>query len=144
MALSLVFLAYVAAFGAAVLGCAVGLRRALRVADADTRRGLAGVVAGSGGWALFELAFLVAPSRFLKYVAYDLSLVVGLSTVGAWLYFCSAYTGRSFHRNPTYRRAAVGTYVAIVAVKLTNHVHGLYFSTTAVDAPFPHLAVQHG
>ncbi|CQH55784.1 sensor box histidine kinase [Halobacterium hubeiense] len=144
MGLSLVFLAYVAAFGAAVVGCAVGLRRALRVADAGTRRGLAGVVAGSGGWALFELAFLVAPSAFLQYVAYDLSLVVGLSTVGAWLYFCSAYTGRSFHHNTTYRRAAVATYVSIVAVKLTNHVHGLYFTTRAVDSPFPHLAIQHG
>ncbi|MCD2204474.1 histidine kinase N-terminal 7TM domain-containing protein [Halobacterium sp. KA-6] len=144
MALSPVFLAYVLAFGAAVLGCAIGFRRALQVADADTRRGLAGVVAGSGGWALFELAFLVAPSRFLKYVAYDLSLVVGLSTVGAWLYFCSAYTGRSFHRNTTYRRAAVATYVGIVAVKLTNHVHGLYFTTTPVQSPFPHLAIQHG
>ncbi|WP_353633817.1 histidine kinase N-terminal 7TM domain-containing protein [Halobacterium sp. NMX12-1] len=144
MGLPLVFLAYVVAFGAAVLGCAVGVRRALGVADADTRRGLVGVVAGSGGWALFELAFLVAPSAFLKYVAYDLSLVVGLSTVGAWLYFCSAYTGRSFHREPRYRHAAVATYVSIVAVKLTNHVHGLYFTTTAVDAPFPHLAIQHG
>jgi len=139
-----VFAVYVAAFGAAVLGCAIALRRTLRVADADTRRGLAGVVAGSGGWALFELAFLAAPSRLLKYVAYDLSLVVGLSTVGAWLYFCSAYTGRSFHRDPTYRRAAVGAYAGIVAVKLTNHVHGLYFTTTAVQSPFPHLAVQHG
>ncbi|MCG1003047.1 MULTISPECIES: histidine kinase N-terminal 7TM domain-containing protein [Halobacterium] len=144
LANSLTFLAYVAVFGAAVVGCAVGLRRALGVADADTRRGLAGVVAGSGGWALFELAFLVAPSTFLKYVAYDFSLVVGLSTVGAWLYFCSAYTGRSFHRNTRYRRAAVATYAGIVAVKLTNHVHGLYFTTRAVDAPFPHLAVQHG
>jgi len=144
MELSLVFLAYVAVFGVAVLGCAVGIRRALGVADADTRRGLVGVVAGSGGWALFELVFLVAPSRLLKYVAYDLSLVVGLSTVGAWLYFCSAYTGRTFHREPAYRHAAVGTYVAIVAVKLTNHFHGLYFTMTAVDAPFPHLTVQHG
>ncbi|MCD2199436.1 histidine kinase [Halobacterium sp. KA-4] len=144
MALSPVFLAYVGAFGAAVVGCVVGFRRALQVADTDTRRGLAGVVAGSGGWALFELAFLVAPSPFLKYVAYDLSLVVGLSTVGAWLYFCSAYTGRAFHRNTTYRRAAVATYVGIVTVKLTNHVHGLYFTTIPVQSPFPHLAIQHG
>lgn len=29
-------------------------------------------------------------------------------------------------------------------MKLTNHVHGLYFTTTAVESPFPHLAIQHG
>lgn len=64
--------------------------------------------------------------------------------MGAWLYFCSVYTGRSFHCDATYRHAAVATYGCIVAVKLTNHVHGLYFTTTPVDAPFPHLAIQHG
>lgn len=144
MHVDLTFLVYVAVFLAAVLGCAGALVRASRVADAATRRGLLGVVAGSGGWALFELAFLVAPSRTLKYAAYEVSLVVGLSTVGAWLYFTSAYTGRSFHRNTTYRRVAVAVYVAIVSLKVTNPVHGLYFSIEYVSSPFAHYTIQHG
>jgi signal transduction histidine kinase len=138
------FLAYVAVFAAAVAGCVVALGRARRVVDADTRRGLVGVLVGSGGWALFELGFLVAPTRALKYLAYDLSLVVGLSTVGAWLYFCSAYTGRSFHRNTAYRRLAVGTYLGIVTVKLTNPLHGQYFTMESVATPFAHYAIHHG
>jgi len=47
-------------------------------------------------------------------------LVLGLAAVGAWLYFCSAYTGRTYHRNPTYRRLAIAVYIALVAVKVTN------------------------
>ncbi|MBX0323791.1 histidine kinase [Halomicroarcula sp. F13] len=137
------FLAYVAAYGLATLACVVALSRARAVADPDTRRGLVALVVASGGWAALELAFLVLPSTELKYGAYVLSLVVGLATVGAWLYFCSAYTGRSFHRNGTYRRLAVAVYLAIVTVKLTNPIHGWYFETAFVATPFPHLTIVH-
>ena len=141
---SLAFLGYVFAYATAVVACGVGLRRAVTVEEPETRRGLVGLLVGSGGWALFELAFLVAPTDGLAYAGYTASLVVGLATVGAWLYFASAYTGRSFHRNTTYRRLAVGVYLAVVGVKLTNPLHGLYFTTSFVTRPFPHLTVQHG
>jgi signal transduction histidine kinase len=138
------FYGYVLAYAAAVVGCGVGIHRAVDIEDPETRRGLVGLLAGSGGWALFELAFLVAPTDDLAYVGYMISLVVGLGTVGAWLYFASAYTGRSFHRNTTYRRIGVAVYLSIVGVKLTNPIHGLYFTTAFVTQPFPHLTVQHG
>ncbi|WP_135853649.1 histidine kinase N-terminal 7TM domain-containing protein [Halorussus salinus] len=137
------YLGYVLAYGFATLGCGVALLRARHVADADTRRGLVALLVSSGGWAGLELAFLLAPSRPAQYVAYLLSLVVGLTTVGAWLYFCSAYTGRSFHRSVGYRRAAAGVYLFIVAVKVTNPLHGLYFTTAVVTTPFPHLSIHH-
>jgi len=137
------FVGYVAAYATAALGCGVAIRRARRVEDPDTRRGLVALLVGSGGWALWELAFLVAPTPEARYAAYLASLVVGLTTVGGWLYFCSAYTGRSFHRDPTYRRVAVGAYLLIVTVKLTNPLHGLYFTTGFVSRPFPHTTVQH-
>jgi len=70
--------------------------------------------------------------------------VVGLATVGAWLYFCSAYTGRTYHQLPTYRRLAVGVYIVLVAVKVTNPLHHEYFTTTAIAIPFPHLSVHTG
>lgn len=138
------FAAYVFAYGVAVLACGVALRRARAVQDEETRRGLAGLLAASGGWALLQLGFLVAPTTETAYAAYLASLIVGLTTVGAWLYFCSAYTGRTFHRNPTYRRVAVAVYLAIVAVKLTNPIHGLYFTTTLATVPFEQLTVSHG
>jgi signal transduction histidine kinase len=141
---SWVFLGYVLAYGGATLVCAVALVRARRIDDAETRRGLVALIAGSGGWAVWELGFLVAPTPRLQYGSYLVSLVVGLTTVGAWLYFCSAYTHRSFHTDPTYRRAAVAVYLAIVAVKVTNPFHGIYFTTEFVTEPFPHLTVMHG
>jgi signal transduction histidine kinase len=138
------YLAYVFVFGIAAVGCGLGLTRARQVDDRDTRRGLVGLLLGSGSWAATQLLFLVVPGSELKYAAYTLSLVVGLTTVGAWLYFCSAYTGRTFHLSTTYRRAAVGTYLAVVAVKLTNPLHRLYFTTETVSTPFVHVTVQHG
>ena len=144
MAVSPAFLVYVSAYGLAALGCGIAFVRARRVTDPDTRRGLVGLLAASGGWAATQLGFLVAPTPELGYWAYVVSLVVGLTTVGAWLYFCSAYTGRSFHHNRGYRRAAVAVYLGIVAVKLTNPLHGWYFRTSFVTTPFPHLTITHG
>jgi signal transduction histidine kinase len=141
---STAFVGYVLAYGVAGLVCSVAVLRARKLEDPETRRGLVALLAGSGGWAFWELGFLVAPTPRLRYGAYLVSLIVGLATVGAWLYFCSAYTGRSFHRNGAYRRAAVGVYLAIVVVKLTNPLHGLYFTTEFVPVPFPHLTIQHG
>jgi len=141
---SAAYLAYVLVFGIAAAGCGLGFLRARQVDDRDTRHGLVGLLAGSGSWAGTQLLFLIVPGADLKYAAYLLSLIVGLTTVGAWLYFCSAYTGRTFHRSTVYRRAAVGTYLAIVAVKLTNPLHRLYFTTESVSTPFMHVTVQHG
>ena len=137
------FLAYVAVYALAAVGCGVGLYKATRIEDADTRRGMVGLLLCSGGWAALELGYLLTLGT-LGYAFYLGSLVVGLATVGAWLYFCSAYTGRSFHRDRRYRVVAVGLYLGIVGVKLTNPFHGLYFATQFVTDPFPHLAISHG
>ncbi|MFB6296371.1 MAG: ATP-binding protein [Halobacteriales archaeon] len=140
----LTFLAYLVAFGAAGAVCLLSLVRARRIDDDDTRRGLLALLATSGGWAFIHVAFLVVPSRELKVAAYIVGLIVGLSTVGPWLYFCSAYTGRSLHRNTVCRRVAVGAFAAVVLLKVTNPIHGVYFTSELVSVPFPHLAVTPG
>ncbi|MCG1004277.1 MULTISPECIES: ATP-binding protein [Halobacterium] len=139
----LVFAGYVAVFGVSALACVAGLSRVERVEDPDTRRGLAALLVTSGGWAAAQAGFLVVPSIQLKVAVYTAGLVFGIATVGAWLYFCSAYTGRAFHRDPTVRRAAVAVFLAVVAVKLTNPWHGFYFGVEQVSAPFPHVAIEH-
>jgi len=139
-----VFVAYVIAFGIAGTVCLLSVARARRIDDPDTRRGLVALLATSGGWAFINVAFLVVPSRELKIATYILGLIVGLSTVGPWLYFCSAYTGRSLHRDSTYRRAAVVAFAAVVLLKVTNPIHGVYFSSQLSATPFPHLAVTPG
>jgi signal transduction histidine kinase len=141
---SIALLAYVFGFGIAGVACFAALWRALRIEDAETRRGLVGLLVGSGSWALSTLVLFVGSSPAVGNAVYTISLIVGFTTIGAWLYFCSAYTGRSFHRNTRFRRAAVVSYVGVVAVKVTNPLHGRYFTTEFVTTPFPHLAVQHG
>lgn len=137
-------LIYVVAFTVAALACFASLTRLQRITDSDTRRGLWALLLTSGGWATAHVGFLVSPTTALKLGWYMIGLVVGLAAVGAWLYFCSAYTGRTYHQNPAYRRLAVAVYIALVAVKVTNPLHQEYFTTVAVNTPFPHLSVYTG
>jgi signal transduction histidine kinase len=141
---TLVLAAYTAAFALAAVACFASLRRTDRVEDTDTRRGLAALLATSGLWAAAAVGYLLAPTDAAANAFHVLGLVAGFTTPGAWLYFCSAYTGRRLHRDPRYRRTAVAVYLAVVAVKVTNPLHHAYFSTVAASTPFPHAAVQSG
>lgn len=138
-----IFAAYVLTFGAAALICFASITRARQISDPDTRRGLVALLLTSGGWATAHVAFLTVPTPELKLLFYEIGLIVGISAVGPWLYFCSAFTGRSLHQTPVFRRLALGVFLTIVLIKVTNPLHHLYFSTAFVTTPFPHLAVQH-
>jgi len=135
--------AYPAVFGLASLACFVAIPRARGVEAADVRRGLVWLLWTTGGWALLKLGFLTLPAPFRE-PAYTAGLVLGFATVWAWLYFCSAYAGRSYHRNRTLRRLGTGVFLGVVCIKLTNRLHGLYFTTREASEPFAHLAIEHG
>lgn len=135
---------YILAFGIAAITCFGSIRRARRIKQRDTRKGLVALLATSGLWATLHIGYLTAPTPDLQYGFYMLGLVVGFSTVGPWLYLCSAYTGRSLHHNSTYQRIAVGVYLGIVGIKLTNPIHGLYFTAAPSSVPFQHLMIDHG
>jgi signal transduction histidine kinase len=138
------FLAYVLAFGLAAVASFASVERARRITDTDTRRGLVALLITTGAWAAAQVGFLVAPTEGIAVGIYVGGLIVGLAAVGPWLYFCSAYTGRTLHRNRTYRRIAVVVFLAIVAVKLSNPIHHLYFTTEFVSTPFSHTTVHSG
>jgi signal transduction histidine kinase len=135
---------YLFVFGTAAIACFASLGRAMEITNGGTRRGLVALLVTSGLWAATHVGYIAAPTVPLKYGFYMAGLIVGLSTVGPWLYFCSAYTGRTLHRHTTYRRLAVGLYLFIVSIKLTNPIHELYFTTEVVFRPFPHLLIDHG
>ena len=136
-------LVYLLAFGTAAALCLVSTYRIRRIDHPDTRIGLAALLLISAVWALTHVGYLGASSGRLQHGFYLFGLVIGLSAVGAWLYFCSAYTGRSLHRDGRIRRVAVGSYLGLVSIKLTNDYHGLYYATEAVSVPFAYLAVVH-
>jgi len=141
---SMTFSLYVVVFTLAALACFGSLTRLQHISDTDTRRGLLALLLTSGGWATAHVGLLVSPTRPLKLGWYVLGLILGLASVGAWLYFCSAYTNRMYHRNPTYRRLAVGVFVVIVAVKVTNPLHHAFFTASTIATPFSHLSVSTG
>jgi two-component sensor histidine kinase len=135
---------YLVVFGVAAVACFHQLRRTARIPDDDTRWGMFWLLVASGLWASSQVAYLLLPTAQLKVGAYIVGLVVGFATIGPWLYFCSAYTGRSLHRVPGIRRAAVALFLFVTAIKVTNPLHHLYFRTQVEAEPFVHLAVSHG
>jgi PAS domain S-box-containing protein len=134
---------YVGLFAVSSAVCFAAVPRAQTFDDPDVRRGLVGLLVTAGGWALFKTVFFVGPDA-VRRPAYIAGLAVGFGTVWAWLYFCSAYTGRNYHRNGTLRRLGAAVYLGVIALKLTNPIHHVYFTTTERTAPFAHLAIEHG
>jgi signal transduction histidine kinase len=139
-----VVVGYALVFTAAALACFASSLRARRVDHDGTRHGLAALLLTSGAWAATQAGFIAARSERLATALYLIGLLFGFATIFAWLYFASAYTGRTYHRDPTYRRLGLGLYLAVAAVKLTNPIHELYFTTDFTSEPFPHLIVELG
>jgi len=140
--LGTVGLLYACLFAISGLVCLAGIERARKFDDPDVRRGVVWLLATAGGWALFKTAFFLLPEPFRR-PAYITGLVLGFATVWAWLYFCSAYTGRDYHREPSLRRLSAVVFLTVVSVKVTNPLHGAYFTTREVTTPFAHLAIEH-
>ncbi len=134
--------AYVAVFGLAAAVCFASVWRAASITDRDTKRGLVGLLVLSGAWAAASVGRIAAPSTVLQRVFHTAGLVAGLASVGAWLYFCSAYAGYDYHYRSRIRRVAATVFLLIVGVKLTNPIHSLYFRSYTTQTPFPHLAVE--
>ncbi|WP_251954815.1 PAS domain S-box protein [Salinibacter ruber] len=138
------YLIYLAVFAVAAAGCLAGAWWAYRrVSLPGVRRGLAGLLLASGLWALCHVGVLLSPGLGLKVAFYEAGLTVGFGTVFAWLWLCSAYSGRALHRRPSVRWAAFAVFSAVTLTKLTNRWHGLYFGAEWASVPFPHLAVDH-
>jgi signal transduction histidine kinase len=133
--------AYIGGFGLAAIACFASLRGLSGITDPDTRIGLSGLLVLSGLWAVTHVGRLLPISARAQATFYLSGLAIGLATVGAWLYFCSAYTGHEYHRQPRIRQAAVVLYLGIVGVKLTNPLHTAYFETTTATQPFPHVVI---
>ncbi|WP_049987190.1 sensor histidine kinase [Halobellus rufus] len=140
---SVLYGAYVSAFAAAAVVSFAMAPRTKRIEHDDTRRGLFWLLLTSGGWAAAHVGYLTLPTVGLQYASYVLGLVVGIASVGPWLYFCSAYTGRSIHRDPTVRRAFLAVFLVIIAVKLTNPIHNWYFVAEWATEPFAYLEMRH-
>ncbi|MFB6293378.1 MAG: PAS domain S-box protein [Halonotius sp.] len=132
----------VAVFTAIAIGCFTGAAYGSRLQGRDTQLGLRAVLLTNGIWLVFQALGLVTTDELLSTALYIGGLIWGLTGVGAWIYFVSAYTGRSYHQNRRIRGLAVSVYIGLLVVKLTNPLYGLYVSTELQQLPYPHLVVE--
>ncbi|WP_254862998.1 ATP-binding protein [Halovivax gelatinilyticus] len=140
---TLLHLGYVAAFGASAIVCIAVFSRTSSIDHDETRVGLQWLLRLTGAWSVSHVGYLAASGQSLQHLFYVVGLIVGIAAVGPWLYFCSAYTGRSLHRNARIRVGAVVTFLLISAIKVTNSFHGLYYVPEPAIEPFPHLMIHH-
>ena len=115
-----------------------------RLQNGDARRGLRWLLIAVGVWGVLQAGVLLAGRESTATLLYLLSLIIGFSTVFAWLYFASAYAGHEYHRRPAYRWAGVVTFVAVSGTKATNPIHGLYFTAEFRTEPVRRLVVDQG
>ncbi len=138
-----VFWGYLLAFVVASLACLGAAWRASYIPYASTRRSLVTFFLTSAGWAAAYIGFLLSQSPLGKHVFYQASLIVGFGTVWAWLWFCSAYTGRSLHRNASAQWFAIVVFGSVVLLKVTNPYHQLYYTLEPGQGELFDLVVRH-
>lgn len=123
--------------------CLLGGASVRNLSHLAVRRSLVGLLVFNGLWSLLVAAQLVTTTPSLARAIHIAALIFGIATVFVWLAFASAYSGREYHRHPSLKLAAGAAFLAIIAVKLTNPIHGLYFSATTVSEPFIHTAITY-
>jgi len=135
---------YVLVFGLAAVVCLAGTVGVRSLSHPDIRRGLGGLLGLSGLWSVFTAAQLATPSVLPQRLFHLGGLIAGISTIVAWVVFAAAYTGRSYHRQRAFQIGSVALLAVIIGVKLTNPLHGLYYTTAAATTPFSHLQFRYG
>lgn len=138
-----VSIAIVGAFSVSALVCFAGISRARLLRSPAARTGLRWLLATVGVWALLETGQMLATTESVSIGFYTAGLVVGFATPFAWLYFVSAYTGRRLHRDPILVGGGLVVYLSVVAAKLSNPLHGGYYSADLVADPYPQLLINH-
>ena len=136
-------LVYVVVFGAAALACVAAAWRAWGLPVPDVRRSLVTFLGSSAIWASAHIGYVFVAAPGLQYAFYTLGLVVGFWSVGAWVWFCSAYAGRDLHRRMGVQRLALCVFGVVTVTKVTNPIHGLYFAFRETTVPFRHLTIDH-
>lgn len=139
-----------AIFAVSGIACFAGAYRGSRLQNPDASLGLRVLLVVVGLWASLQAIQMSAPLFFtstelmeqFSIVFFTTGLVVGFATVWAWLWFASAYTGRAFHRDPRFHLAAGAVYLSLTLIKITNPLHGQYFTAELATEPYVRLVIE--
>ncbi|XGI84035.1 PAS domain S-box protein [Halorutilales archaeon Cl-col2-1] len=135
---------YILIFGLAAVVCIGGVMGVQTFDHPDIRRSLSGLLLLNGVWSLATAFQLFVTTYAMKSFLHIVGLIAGISTVFAWLSFASAYSGRHYHRKRSLQVVSLVFLGFICLLKLTNPLHGLYFSTSAATEPFSYLKINYG
>lgn len=135
---------FVGLFAVSGATCFAAALHGSRLQNGDARRGLRWLLIVVGVWGILQAGVLLASQESTATLLYTASLVVGFATVFAWLYFASAYAGHDYHRQSTYRWAGLILYVVVTGTKITNPIHGRYFTAEYRTEPVRQFIVDQG
>lgn len=136
------FTSHIIIFALSTLVCVATIPQARKIQHQGTREGLVVFLGSVALWSGGYIGYLIAPTRSGKLTFYILGFVFAFVAVGAWLYFCAAYTGRP-PRHAPFRNLILGIFLFFTVLKITNPLHNLYFTTEWATDPFPHLVIHH-
>jgi len=116
--------AYLAVFLLAAVVCLGSVTGTRAIDHPDVRRGLSSLLVLSGIWSLLTALQLSITDQSTVLLLHYGGLIVGITTVFAWLMFASAYAGYRYHRQRSLQLASGAILGGILLMKLTNPLHG--------------------
>jgi len=137
-----VLLGHLVVFGASALACLASVPRARTIHHEGTRRGMVALLVSVALWSAGYVGYLLAPTMAISLAFYVVGFAFAFLAVGAFIYFCAAYTGRSPENMP-FRTAVVTVFLVLIGLKLTNAYHNLFFTAEWTTTPFAHPAITH-
>lgn len=136
--------AYAALFALAGTSLVAATVRARSLDPGEARTGLVVFLAVSATWAASVALRLAVDGGGPSAALYSVGSVAGIASVAAFSYFASAFAGRSYHRDPVVRAAAVAAFLVACALKLTNPINGAPAPAAAVATPLRYGPVPPG
>lgn len=122
------------------LVCILLITQMNKIQNREVRVGLKYTLLFSGIWSFTEATKFIFVNPEIAQFTQSISLSVGLITVVTWMYFASAFSGKKYHKNNQIAMLTIITVLGIIILKLTNPIHGLYFTIESAE----YVSVSYG
>lgn len=124
--------------------CLLATAKTVDIPNKGIRQSIQALLLTSSGWAMTQFVQLLVLSEPLAEAIQIFGLIFGISTVPAWLFFVSTFTGRNFHQSNKFQIGVLFAIITILSIKTTNPIHQLYFTVETVSVPFNSTQFDYG
>lgn len=136
--------AYSLLFVLAAVGCLWGAYKIRGVVADHLQRPLVVFLILTAVWSFCNAVLVNLSDVVVMEIVYIFGLTFGLLSVVTWLWFCSVYTGHTYHTDARIQVLVGGSALSIIAAKLTNPYHHQYIKPAVATEPFLHFAPEIG